>query len=286
MDRIDGLPNVIAHLVFSPDGRYLVACLGDANGIRVYETEGFGEVAADPDYGADSYWAAFDRQRRLVTSSYDGKIRLYDPDFRLIETHEAPGGERPFAVAFSPDGARIAVGYGDSTKVDVLDGRTLAPVFAADTAGIDNGSLGGVAWSADGKHLYASGTYGTAGYYPVRIWSDGDRGGYEEIALGRDTTMALRPLADGRLAFGAADPTPGRPQCGRSSPVAAGPGSGGLSRSERDVRGLARRRQRCLRLRAIRQIACCLRPDRPTSDSRSRARSGARGGARRGARAR
>ena len=52
VDRIDGLPNVIYHLVFSPDGRHLVACLGGANGIRVYETEGFDEVAADPDYGA------------------------------------------------------------------------------------------------------------------------------------------------------------------------------------------------------------------------------------------
>ena len=209
VDRIDGLPNVIYHLVFSPDGRHLVACLGGANGIRIYETEGFDEVAADPGYGAQSHGAAFDRQRRLVTSSYDGKIRLYDPDFRLLETREAPGGERPFTVAFSPDGARLVVGYDDSTRVDVLDGRTLAPVFAADTTGVDNGDLSKVAWSADGQHLYASGGYATAGGVPVRIWSDRGRGGYEEIALGQDTTMALRPLADGRLAFGAQDPTLG-----------------------------------------------------------------------------
>ena len=34
--RIDGLPDVVFHLTFSPDGRYLAATLG-ANGLRVYD---------------------------------------------------------------------------------------------------------------------------------------------------------------------------------------------------------------------------------------------------------
>jgi hypothetical protein len=51
VQRIDSLPNVINHLAFAPDGRHLVAALGGANGIRVYEIEGFGEVAADRDCG-------------------------------------------------------------------------------------------------------------------------------------------------------------------------------------------------------------------------------------------
>jgi WD40 repeat protein len=71
--RVDGLPNVINHLTFSPDGRHLVACLGGANGIRIYETGAFREIASDRDYGAMSCWAAFDRAGRLVTTSYDGK---------------------------------------------------------------------------------------------------------------------------------------------------------------------------------------------------------------------
>jgi DNA-binding beta-propeller fold protein YncE len=67
-----------------------------------------------------------------VTTSYDGQIPLYRPSFRLIESQRAPGGAQPYGLAFSPDGAQIAVGYGDSTRVDVLDGRTLAPMFEAD----------------------------------------------------------------------------------------------------------------------------------------------------------
>jgi WD40 repeat protein len=207
--RIDGLPNVINHLVFAADGRHLVACVGGSNGIRVYETEGFREVAGDRDYGGASYWATFDPEGRLVTSSLDGRIRLYGPDFRLIDAQKAPGGERPFGVAFSPDGAQLAAGYDDSTRVDVLGGRTLAPLFEAKTTGVDDGDLSKVAWSADGRFLYAGGLWSKGGTRHVRRWADGGRGTSEDIALSQNTIMDLRPLADGSLAFGAADPSVG-----------------------------------------------------------------------------
>ena len=42
-----------------------------------------------------------------------------------LATRKAPGGQRPFCVAFSPGGHRIAVGYVDSTRVDVLSGDNL-----------------------------------------------------------------------------------------------------------------------------------------------------------------
>ena len=121
---------------------------GWVKGIRVYETTDFGEVAADRDYSGDSYWAAFDREGRLVTSSVDGQIRLYCSDFRLIELKKVPGGS-PFGVAFSPDGAQLAVGYFESTRVDVLDGSALAPLFQADTTGV-NWDLSIVGWSGEG----------------------------------------------------------------------------------------------------------------------------------------
>jgi WD40 repeat protein len=37
VQRLEGLPNVVLHLTFSPDGRYLAAVLGGRQGLRVFE---------------------------------------------------------------------------------------------------------------------------------------------------------------------------------------------------------------------------------------------------------
>jgi WD40 repeat protein len=202
--RIGGLLNVIHHLAYAPDGKRLVATLGEG-GMRLYRTDDYEEIARDADYGNQSYWADFAADGRLVTSSLDGKLRLYGPDGRLEKSAKAPGGEYPIGVAFAPDGTRIAAGYADNTRVDILDARTLKRIYAADTAGVDNGNLGSVAWSADGRRLLVGGGYDVDGWRSIRRWAEGGRGPYEELRVATQTVMALRPLADGRLAVGAGD---------------------------------------------------------------------------------
>jgi WD40 repeat protein len=142
---IDGLPNAVLHLIFSPDGRHLAATLGGANGLRVYDRHaGWAEVARDPDYADHSYGADFSAGRRLATTSNDGHVRLYDRKFELIAEAEATGGRYPYGIAFSPEGAKLAVGYADTTTVKLLDGRTLAPLPGPDTSDIDDGNLNSV----------------------------------------------------------------------------------------------------------------------------------------------
>lgn len=211
--RLPGQPDVIRHLSYSRDGRFLAAALGGKNGIRVYETEGYGLRFTDSDYGNDSYWADFDGKGRLVTASYDGYVRLYNYEnntFKLIKKEKTKGGSRPFSVSFSPDGSQIAVGFDDSTKVDVLSGEDLSYLFSPDTSAINNGDISSVAWSSDGVYLYAGGRFDKDGNSPVVKWSNGGKGSYAFLQGASDTIMQIIPLQKDGLVFGATDPAFGR----------------------------------------------------------------------------
>ena len=152
----------------------------------------------DTDYGGSSYWADFAPDGRLVTTCYDGDLRLYSPGFELQQRRPAPGGKRPFSAHFSPDGRRVAVGFDDSTAVDILSGEDLGHLYSPDTSGVTNGDISSVAWSVDGEYLYASGRYddGT-GNNPIRRWGRAGRGDYLDLPGAKTTIMQLLPLADG-----------------------------------------------------------------------------------------
>jgi len=211
---LTGLPNVVLHLAFSPDGQSLAATLG-SGGLRVWAVwRDGGTPLADSSYGAASYGATWNRDGRLATSSLDGQIRLYAPinDARSCGTltpiarQTAPGGKEPFSVAFTPDGTRLAVGYDDSTRVDVLDGASLQALFSADTTGASNGTLSSVAWSADGQTLVAGGRWGVSERKILRRWPQAGRGQPQDTPAGANTIVGLAALPDGGWLVGAAGP--------------------------------------------------------------------------------
>jgi WD40 repeat protein len=197
---ITGLPNVILHLSYSKDGRFLAATLGGKNGIRVYKTTNYSQIASDTDYGDTSYGADFDKNGRLVTSSYDGNIRLYDSTktFNLIQKVKSKGGNRPFSVAFSPDGSKIAVGFRDTTNVDVLSGKDLSHLSSPDTSDV-NKNFSSVTFSLDGKYLYAGGMANKGGQHYIRKWSQAGEGGFTDLTAPDNTIMQIIPLKDGGL---------------------------------------------------------------------------------------
>jgi len=207
--RLGGLPEAIQHLAFSPDGRHLAATLWGRNGIRVWQTGDWTQVVADADYGASSYWADFDARGRLAVTSYDGFIRLYDRTFRRMATVRAPGGRQPYGIAFSPDGRRLAVGYADAARVDVLSASDLALVFPPDVTGVAKGSLGTVGWSADGRFLFAGGRWIDGTSAPIRRWAEGGRGAHTDLAAARNTIRDIRALSGGTIVFASHDPVIG-----------------------------------------------------------------------------
>ena len=204
--RIDGLPEVVNHLAFSPAGDRLAAAVG--TGLRLYALDDAGrwtEIAADHDYGDTCWCVAFAADGRFATTSYDNRIRLYGPEGGLTDSVASPHA-RPVGLAFNPADDRLAVGFDRSYVVALHDGASLAPLGSAETGGIGHSDFARVAWSADGATLFAGGKYSHAVGGPIVAW-DGGVGGRGRLVHSCDNTITgLRPLPDGALLAVSADP--------------------------------------------------------------------------------
>jgi len=207
ISRIAGLSGGIDHLAFSKNGKYLAVTLYGKNGLRVYETQNWSLAYQDTDYGDTNWWAEFDDFGKLVTTSRDGFIRLYDNLFRLIDKQKPPGGNRPASACFSSDGQKIAVGFVDSTKIDVLSAKDLSYLYSPDNRSINNGYIASVAWSSDGEFLFAGGGYqNKTGINLIRKWSREGKGDYTDLPAARDAISDILSMKNNKIVFGAADP--------------------------------------------------------------------------------
>jgi hypothetical protein len=112
--RLEGQPNVIVSVAWSPDGRTLAAG-GQEGAVTLWDlstgairrtleghTAYVGAIAFSPD------------GRTLVTGSHDGSVRIWDPEEgreRRVLMAQGPAGA--LCAAYSRDGRRLAVGLGD-----------------------------------------------------------------------------------------------------------------------------------------------------------------------------
>jgi WD40 repeat protein len=221
--RLSGLPEQVAHLTYSPDGRYLAATLGGNDGIRVFSTTNYELIGQDKEYDGESDRADFARTGKLVTTSHDGFIRLYqvgeDVPFRLLTKRKVAGRGIPVAISFSPDGSKIATAFYDPSKedaVDVLSASDLSPMYAPKTSGIKNGDVRTLDWSYDGNTLYAGGRIGRPTKYTlvheppthnIRAWSNAGTGPYKDYpALARGEIMQVNALRNGDIVYGTSEP--------------------------------------------------------------------------------
>jgi Caspase domain/WD domain, G-beta repeat len=198
--RIEGLPGNVTSLAFSPNGSGLAAGLY-SGGLRVFAKErGWDEAARDDNYGNYRVAMAFSMDGRLATASFDGKVRLYAPGaagaVRPAATIELSG--KLFTIAFSPNGARLAVGSLDMLKVDVLEGHSLITLPPPDMTDIvDSIEFETVGWSRDGEELLAGGR--GFGHPSLLAWSQGGAGPRRSLAELTNTLMSLVALPNGDL---------------------------------------------------------------------------------------
>ena len=198
--------DAINHLVFSPDGAAIAVAVNDAKGLRIIQPNERSLRIVDADYKDVVAWVDFANDGQLVASSLDGGVRLYDKGFKKVAQWYAEGNAKPWAVDFSPDGKRIAVGLLGTPKVVLLNAADLTVVQTLNGGANRVGDFSAVAWAADGRNLYAAGTYGEAsGRKYIRRWPTG-AGQPRDIAAGDDTVTDLKPLPDGRTVFASAEP--------------------------------------------------------------------------------
>lgn len=213
--RITGLPDVITQLNFSPDGKSLLVGLWGKNGLRLFGSDSdwrnSRELGSDPRYDGSVTSAKFSPDgARLASTSADGLIRLYNwaqGTLRLNRSAPAASGRQPFGLAWSPDGAALAIGFADSPAIAVLRSDTLNQAFSPDLTGIATGSLNALAWSPNGAELLAAGTWKRPdGRHGLRRWSAQGQGKATDVSLTGNSVVGIQVLNDGRIVYASADP--------------------------------------------------------------------------------
>ncbi len=216
VQRLSGFKNVIRDIEFSPCGNYIAAGLGSSQGVIIYKKNysDFEKYKTLTGYTDNTYNVAFDNNGRLATVSFDGKIRLYDKLFNLI--NETTGsGNNPYAITFSSDGSKIAVGYNDSHVVDVFSGTTLKLLYKPNCDGMNkNGGFEILAFSSDNSYLYGGGFYRSYvdgnWWNMIRKWGKSGKGSYTDLKACKNTIMDIVSMQNGDLLYCSALPDFGK----------------------------------------------------------------------------
>lgn len=206
--RLSGFPSIILDLAWSADARYLAVSL-NSNGVRVFKTDSWEQIGSDADYTRASSGVDFGAGEKMAVSALDGQVRMYSlagGRLKLLSKAAAPGGTQPQGIRFSPDGSKIAVGFNDSAKVNVLDAATLRLAYAPDVTGVNNGNLGSVTWSTDGKTLFAAGLFQVNKRTVIRRWTAGKGTAPKDEGVANNAILDLRSTSGGDVVFAAADP--------------------------------------------------------------------------------
>jgi hypothetical protein len=207
--RLRGFAANVLDLEFSRDGRWLVAGSG-TQGVRLIDMQKLALAGTDREYEARCTDVVITPDNHIITASPDGALRLYEirDGLRRLNKIEMKDSE-PFSLSLSPDGTKLAVGYLNQLKVDVLDARTLALQSTMDVVTVKStlgaAQLHRVTWSADGKSLYAAGNYLQNAHNHIRRWTLGSKALPKDLPITQDLLTQLLTLKDGTVVFGTSE---------------------------------------------------------------------------------
>ncbi|RYY67650.1 MAG: peptidase C14 [Chitinophagaceae bacterium] len=203
--RMSGLVGVILEMEFSPDGSWLAAGLSEG-GIAVYRAGSWTEQERLIGISGGVYGIAFAGNELMAATSEDGHLRIYRNFVKTADITDL-GGE-PRAIAASPDGSTLAMGYHDKAAVELRSattGRLLKKYDNGDLK-VENSGFESLSFSFDGSHLWGGGSFSVYSdadsrwYRFVRRWSDGGNGTSEDFMGFSNLITDLKPLPDGSMA--------------------------------------------------------------------------------------
>jgi WD40 repeat protein len=210
--RFGSFGQTINHLAISPDGTLLAAAFRIGGGIRVWKRKGkdlssWEAAGWDPKYNNEEVTgAAFDSKNNLYTVASDRKVRRYPSGIWINpQSVFTVAGHVPYSVAVHPSGKDIAVGFTDSTAVEIYDAATLTRSKVLETASAKGKNLSAVSWSPDGTKLFAGGSFSKDGHRVIRQWPYGTAGEAIDIEGPTDLVFHMLPCGDG-VALAAGDP--------------------------------------------------------------------------------
>jgi hypothetical protein len=206
--RRGGFDDGINALAWSHDGTHLVVGLQGRSGVNLLRLSDLEIVARDAQYNDKVTELDVRRDGVIAAVAMDGIVRVYDQSLRIIVRRAlTDSGKQAASVRFSPDGSLLAVGFMDAAVLSVLDAHDLSVRFrpAMDAASSQK-NLSSVAWSADGRYLYAGGDHAGPGLSPLYRWDNGGRGAAEAIPLVKNRIAEIRQISGGGVAFAAEDP--------------------------------------------------------------------------------
>ena len=200
---IDAQAGDIRKLVWSADGTVLLAGYSGTHGVRAFALDG--RALLDDRFPGPVFGVAVGAGGQAAAVGLDGSIRTYrvGGGSAAVASSVQVAGRRPAGVAFSPDGARLAVAYATPRESpEVFDSATLRSTGRLGTEPLFGGDWRVLSWSADGRSVFVGGTaYTQALRFPVQQLDVASGRLLATIDAAADSVTDLMALPTGELAF-------------------------------------------------------------------------------------
>lgn len=204
---IDAHGGDVKRLAWSADGTLLLATYAGAHGLRAFDRGG--TMVFEMSLGAPAYGIDVARDGVVAVTSMDGRVLIFSAAQSSVTLlGEVPANlGSPVSVAFSPDASRVVIGYNDPrTSPELRRVRDGALLGRLDASPVKVGNLMSVAWSRDGRSIFAGGN-GADGDGRILLLRY-DAGSQNLVSVREAAEAAVldfRPLSDGRLVYSSFD---------------------------------------------------------------------------------